>query len=123
MLKWFVSKENLALMFLVVFTPYGDCGGLLSMKKTFLMFAVVAALFCLANDVFAADGIAYLGKGIGAGLAIIGAGIGLGYIGASMAESMARQPEMANDLRNASIIIAALLEGVALFALLICFLI
>jgi F-type H+-transporting ATPase subunit c len=36
---------------------------------------------------------------------------------------MARQPEMANDLRNASIIIAALLEGVALFALLICFLI
>lgn len=93
------------------------------MKKTFLMFAVVAALFCLANDVFAADGIAYLGKGIGAGLAIIGAGIGLGYIGASMAESMARQPEMANDLRNASIIIAALLEGVALFALLICFLI
>lgn len=93
------------------------------MKKMFLMFAVVVALICIPDDVFAADGIASVGKGIGAGLAIIGAGIGLGYIGAGMAESMARQPEMAGDLRNASIIIAALLEGVALFALLICFLI
>jgi len=93
------------------------------MKKMFLLFAVVVALFCFADDLFAADGIANIGKGIGAGLAIIGAGIGLGYIGAGMAESMARQPEMKDDLRNASIIIAALLEGVALFALLICFLI
>jgi len=110
-------------MFLVVFPLCGDYGGLFSMKKMFLMFAVVVALFCFADDAFAADGIANVGKGIGAGLAIIGAGIGLGYIGAGMAENMARQPEMANDLRNASIIIAALLEGVALFALLICFLI
>ena len=116
------------------------------MKKMFLMFAVVVALFCFADDAFAVDdlaakelaakdakelaikeisakGLGPIGKGIGAGLAIIGAGIGLGYIGASMAESMARQPEMAGDLRNASIIIAALLEGLALFALLIIFLI
>ena len=93
------------------------------MKKMFLMFAVVVALFCFADDVFAADGVAAVGRGIGAGLAVIGAGIGLGYIGAGMAESMARQPEMAGDLRNASIIIAALLEGVALFAMLICYLI
>jgi len=64
-----------------------------------------------------------IGKGVGAGITILGAGLGLGFIGAKMSESMARQPEMANDLRNASIIIAALLEGVALFALLICFLI
>lgn len=93
------------------------------MKKIFLMFVVVVALVCFADNAFAADGLASFGKGLGAGLAIIGAGIGLGYIGSGMAESMARQPEMANDLRNASIIIAALLEGVALFALLICFLI
>ncbi|MSR30304.1 MAG: ATP synthase F0 subunit C [Gemmataceae bacterium] len=71
----------------------------------------------------AADGLGQIGKGIGAGLAIVGAGIGLGYIGAGMAEGMARQPEMANTLRNSSIIFAALLEGVALFALLICFMI
>ncbi len=94
------------------------------MKKIFLMLVVVLALFCFADNASAAaDGLGAFGKGLGAGLAIIGAGIGLGYIGSGMAESMARQPEMANDLRNASIIIAALLEGVALFALLICFLI
>ena len=93
------------------------------MKKIFLMLVVVVALFCFADNAFAADGLGAFGKGLGAGLAIIGAGIGLGYIGSGMAESMARQPEMANDLRNARIIFAALLEGVALFALLICFLI
>ncbi len=84
------------------------------MKKMFLMFAVVVALFCFADDVFAADGNSNIGKGIGAGLAVIGAG---------MAESMARQPEMAGELSKASLIIAALLEGVALFAMLICYLI
>ncbi len=68
------------------------------MKKMFLMFAVVVALFCFADDAFAADGTSNIGKGIGAGLAVIGAGIGLGYIGAGMAESMARQPEMAGEL-------------------------
>ncbi len=93
------------------------------MKKMFLMFAVVVALFCFADDVFAADGTSNIGKGIGAGLAVIGAGIGLGYIGAGMAESMARQPEMAGELSKASLIIAALLEGVALFAMLICYMI
>ncbi|MFM7099297.1 ATP synthase F0 subunit C [bacterium] len=89
----------------------------------YLLFVVLLGLFVFADNAFAAGEIASIGKGIGAGLAIVGAGIGLGYIGSGMAESMARQPEMANDLRNASIIIAALLEGVALFALLICFLI
>ena len=94
------------------------------MKKMFLMFAVVVALFCFADDVFAAtDGNSNIGKGIGAGLAVIGAGIGLGYIGAGMAESMARQPEMAGELSKSSLIIAALLEGVALFAMLICYMI
>ena len=94
------------------------------MKKMFLMFAVVVALFCFADDAFAAaDGNSNIGKGIGAGLAVIGAGIGLGYIGAGMAESMARQPEMAGELSKSSLIIAALLEGVALFAMLICYMI
>ncbi len=87
------------------------------------MCAVVVATLCIADSASAADGLGNIGKGIGAGLAIVGAGIGLGYIGAGMAEGMSRQPELKDDLRNASIIIAALLEGVALFALLICFLI
>ena len=71
----------------------------------------------------AGAGLAMLGKAIGAGVAVVGAGIGIGRIGASMTESMARQPEMAATIQTAAIILAALIEGVALFALVIAFLI
>jgi len=67
--------------------------------------------------------LANLGKAIGAGLAVIGAGLGIGRIGGSMTESMARQPEIAGQIQTASIILAALIEGAALFALVIAFLI
>ncbi len=63
-----------------------------------------------------------LGAAIGAGLAAIGAGIGIGKIGASAMESIARQPEAANNIRTNMIIVAALIEGVALFAVVVCFL-
>ena len=66
--------------------------------------------------------IAKIGAAIGAGLAAIGAGVGIGRIGASGVEAMARQPEMLSDLRMNVIIFAALVEGVALFAIVICFL-
>lgn len=66
---------------------------------------------------------AVLGAGIGAGLAVIGAAIGIGRIGASAAEGIARQPEAAGGIQTAMIITAALIEGVALFALVIAFLI
>lgn len=56
---------------------------------------------------------------IGAGLAAIGAGIGVGRIGGSALESMARQPEMLGDIRTNMIVAAALVEGVALFAVVI----
>ena len=62
-----------------------------------------------------------LGAAIGAGVAAIGAGIGIGKIGGSAMESMARQPEMAGKIRTNMIIIADLIEGVALFAVVICF--
>ncbi|MFI5210160.1 MAG: ATP synthase F0 subunit C [Gemmatimonadales bacterium] len=58
-----------------------------------------------------------LGAGIGLGLALIGAGIGLGRIGGSMAESIARQPEAAGDIRGAGLLIAVLLEGATIIAL------
>ena len=63
-----------------------------------------------------------LGAALGAGLAAIGAGIGLGKIGGSAMEAIARQPEASNDIRTNMIIIAALVEGVALFAVVVCFL-
>jgi len=71
----------------------------------------------------AAEGIALLGAGIGAGLAAIGAGIGIGQIGASALQSIARQPEVAGDIRANMIIMAALVEGVALFGVVTCILI
>jgi len=67
-------------------------------------------------------GLSKIGAAIGAGLAAIGAGVGIGRIGASGVEAMARQPEMLSDLRMNVIIFAALVEGVALFAIVICFL-
>jgi len=61
-----------------------------------------------------------LGAAIGAGLAAIGAGIGIGNIGASAMEAIARQPEAVGDIRSNMIVAAALIEGVAFFAVIIC---
>ncbi len=67
--------------------------------------------------------IAKMGAGLGAGIAAIGAGIGIGKIGGSALESIARQPEAVGDIRSNMIIAAALIEGVALFAIVVCVLI
>ncbi|TXJ27359.1 MAG: ATP synthase F0 subunit C [Chitinophagaceae bacterium] len=62
------------------------------------------------------------GGAIGAGLAAIGAGIGIGSIGKGAVEGIARQPEAANDIRSSMILAAALVEGAALFAIIVGFL-
>ena len=54
---------------------------------------------------------------VGAGLAAVGAGIGIGLIGNAALQAMARQPEMAGAIRTLMFIAAALVEGVALFAI------
>lgn len=56
---------------------------------------------------------------IGAGLAAIGAGIGIGRIGGSALESMARQPELAGKIQTMMLIAAALVEGAALFGIVV----
>lgn len=56
---------------------------------------------------------------IGAGLAVIGAGIGIGRIGGSAMDAIARQPEAAGKIQTNMIIAAALVEGVALFAVVV----
>ncbi len=58
-----------------------------------------------------------LGAGVGIGLAIIGAGLGLGRIGGQAAEAIARQPEAGGDIRGIAILIAVLLEGATIIAL------
>jgi len=58
----------------------------------------------------------------GAGLVMIGAGLGIAKIGAAAVESMARQPEKADDIRGAMIVSAALIEGATFFAIIACIL-
>ncbi|MCF0213112.1 MAG: ATP synthase F0 subunit C [Muribaculaceae bacterium] len=70
----------------------------------------------------AVQALAALGAAIGAAIAAIGAGIGIGQIGSSAMEAIARQPESAGDIRSNMIVIAALVEGVALFAVIVCIL-
>ena len=60
--------------------------------------------------------------GIGAGLAAIGAGIGIGKIGASAVEGVARQPEVASKIQTMMLIAAALIEGAAIFGIVVAFL-
>lgn len=68
-------------------------------------------------------GVTKLGAALGAGLAVIGAGVGIGKIGGSAMEAIARQPEATSDIRSNMIIAAALIEGVALLAVVVCLLV
>ncbi len=67
-------------------------------------------------------GLGYLSAGIGAGLAAIGAGLGIGRLADAALQGIARQPEAAGTIRTTMLIAAALIEGVALFAEVICIL-
>ncbi len=65
-------------------------------------------------------GLSLLGPAVGIGLIVLGAGVGIGRIGASSCEGIARQPEAAGTIRMAMIIAAGLIEGIALFGVIIC---
>jgi F-type H+-transporting ATPase subunit c len=84
---------------------------------------MLTPILAMLQTVEMGAGVAMLGKALGAGLTVVGAGIGIGRIGGNMTESMARQPEIAAQIQTAAIILAALIEGAALFALVIAFLI
>lgn len=81
-----------------------------------MLLSTLAVLLQAAGGV----GLAKLGAALGAGLAAIGAGIGIGKIGGQAMDGIARQPEASGDLRTTMIIAAALVEGVALFAVVVC---
>ena len=76
-------------------------------------------LSTILNEVMSLQPLAAVGAAIGASLAAIGAGFGIGKIGSSAMEAIARQPEAAGDVRSNMIVIAALIEGVALFAVIV----
>ena len=77
-------------------------------------------LSVLLQAAAAGVGVSKLGAALGAGLAVIGAGMGIGKIGSS---AIARQPEASGDIRMNMIIAAALIEGVALLAVVVCLLV
>jgi len=68
----------------------------------------------------AGAGLAKLGASLGAAIAVIGAGLGIGKIGGQAMDAIARQPEATGDIRSNMIVIAALIEGVALLAVIVC---
>lgn len=78
-------------------------------------------LLTILLEAIAGLGLSQMGAAIGAGIAVLGAGVGIGHIGGQAMDAMARQPSAINDLRTNMILAAALVEGVALFALVICF--
>lgn len=98
------------------------------MRMLYFACAAVVAVLMNANPILAEDkgaasfyGAA-IAAGIGSAFTIVGAGLGFGRIGAAALESMARQPEKADDIRGAMIVIAALLEGATFFSLIVCLL-
>ena len=64
----------------------------------------------------------YLAAGLGAALTVIGGAFGIGKLASSAMEASGCQPEAAGDIRTSMIIAAALIEGISLFALVICIL-
>ncbi len=67
-------------------------------------------------------GFEFLAAGIGAGLTVIGGAFGIGKLAASAMDASGRQPEALGEIRTSMIIAAALIEGISLFALVICIL-
>ena len=98
------------------------------------MMTVLVAVPAMAQDAEAAGGATASGQGLlfgasdgmlgsgafGCGLVVIGGAYGIGRLAGSALESMARQPEVANNIQTAMIIAAALIEGFTFFALYIC---
>jgi F-type H+-transporting ATPase subunit c len=94
-------------------------------KTCFLVVAAIVAMSvpAMAQEAVAAGGaqplISFSGAA-GAGIVMLGAAFGIAKIGAAAFESMARQPEVAGDIRGAMIVAAALIEGATFFALIVC---
>jgi len=89
------------------------------------MFQLLPLIQAVADTAGASNnaGLGLIGAGLAAGLASIGAGIGIGRIGGSAVEGMARQPEAAGQIQTAALILSALIEGAALFGIVVGFII
>lgn len=83
------------------------------------MMSNLLAMLQVSGDAVEAakNNFALFGAALAIGLSVIGAGLGLGRIGGQAAEAIARQPEAAGEIRGAALLIAVLLEGATIIAL------
>jgi F-type H+-transporting ATPase subunit c len=89
------------------------------MRFANMLLIAVLALLCLTSPLLAGES-AGTGAGIGMGLSIIGIGIGIGLVGYAALSGIARQPEQAGAIQGAMFILAGLVEGAGIIALVLC---
>ncbi len=77
----------------------------------------------MVNSILLNAGLALFGAGIGTGLVVFAAGFGIGKIGSAAMEAIARQPEAGGRVQLAMVIVAAFIEAVSLFGVVVCFMI
>ena len=85
-----------------------------------LLVIAVLAVLATASPLFAAVEGAGIGGGIGMGLAVVGIGIGIGIVGYAALSGIARQPEQAGAIQGVMFILAGLIEGAGIIALVLC---
>lgn len=111
------QMTKMAVVFIVLFLALGAPALLLAADPAEKPAAATEAKAAAAAP---AGSLMMAGAAFGAGLVMVGAGYGIGKIGSCAVESMARQPEVAGNIQTAMLITAAMLEGVTLFALIVC---
>lgn len=75
-------------------------------------------MFTVLLQVAASVSLAKAAAAFAASIVVLGAAFGISRIASTALESMARQPEVSGDIRSGMILAAALIEGVAMFAIL-----
>ncbi|MDL2283309.1 ATP synthase F0 subunit C [Odoribacter sp. OttesenSCG-928-G04] len=80
-------------------------------------------LYFIALQIASGISLVKIGACFAAAIAAIGAAFGIGKIGSSAMDAIARQPEAANNIRTNMIVIAGLIEGVSLLAIIVCILV
>jgi len=89
------------------------------MRFAQLLAVAMLVVMGMASPVFAGES-AGTGAGIGMGLAVIGIGIGIGLVGYAALSGIARQPEQAGAIQGAMYVLAGLVEGAGIIALVLC---
>lgn len=89
------------------------------MRFAQLLGMVLFVMMAMASPAFAGES-AGTGAGIGMGLAIVGIGIGIGLVGYAALSGIARQPEQAGAIQGAMYVLAGLVEGAGIIALVLC---